>query len=176
VRRVIVLGSSGSIGTQALDVIRANPELFELVGLATGSQEHVLREQAAEFGVAHTALGAEEAARLVRDVEADVVLNGITGSVGLGPTLAALETGRTLALANKESLIVGGPRVKRPRRSRAPRPPGRSSPSTRNTPRSRRRCAADPPTRSGAWSSRPRGARSAGAPGSPSSVSRPRRR
>jgi 1-deoxy-D-xylulose-5-phosphate reductoisomerase len=111
VRRVIVLGSSGSIGTQALDVIRANPELFELVGLATGSQEHVLREQAAEFGVAHTALGAEEAARLVRDVEADVVLNGITGSVGLGPTLAALETGRTLALANKESLIVGGPRV-----------------------------------------------------------------
>jgi 1-deoxy-D-xylulose-5-phosphate reductoisomerase len=158
VRRVIVLGSSGSIGTQALDVIRANPELVELVGLATGSQEHVLREQAAEFGVAHTALGAEEAARLVRDVEADVVLNGITGSVGLGPTLAALETGRTLALANKESLIVG------------------SSPSTRNTPRSRRRCAADPPTRSGAWSSRPRGARSAGAPGSPSSVSRPRRR
>jgi 1-deoxy-D-xylulose-5-phosphate reductoisomerase len=119
VRRVIVLGSSGSIGTQALDVIRANPELFELVGLATGSQEHVLREQAAEFGVAHTALGAEEAARLVRDVEADVVLNGITGSVGLGPTLAALETGRTLALANKESLIVGGPHVKR---APAPRP------------------------------------------------------
>jgi len=97
-RRVIVLGSSGSIGTQALDVIRANPELFELVGLATGSQERVLREQAAEFGVAHTALGSEEAAQLVRDVDADVVLNGITGSVGLGPTLAALEAGRTLAL------------------------------------------------------------------------------
>lgn len=112
-RRVIVLGSSGSIGTQALDVIRANPELFELVGLATGSQERVLREQAAEFGVAHTALGSEEAAQLVRDVDADVVLNGITGSVGLGPTLAALEAGRTLALANKESLIVGGPLVKR---------------------------------------------------------------
>ena len=64
--------------------------------------------QAAEFGVEHTALGADEAEQLVRDVEADVVLNGITGSVGLGPTLAALETGRTLALANKESLIVGG--------------------------------------------------------------------
>jgi 1-deoxy-D-xylulose-5-phosphate reductoisomerase len=125
VRRVIVLGSSGSIGTQALDVIRANPELFELVGLATGSQEHVLREQAAEFGVAHTALGAEEAARLVRDVEADVVLNGITGSVGLGPTLAALETGRTLALANKESLIVGGPRGKR---AAAPRVWGPAAP------------------------------------------------
>jgi len=112
-RRVIVLGSTGSIGTQALDVIRANPELFELVGLATGSQETLLREQAAEFGVAHTALGADAAAQLVREVEADVVLNGITGSVGLGPTLAALEAGRTLALANKESLIVGGPLVKR---------------------------------------------------------------
>ncbi|GAA1690114.1 1-deoxy-D-xylulose-5-phosphate reductoisomerase [Microbacterium sediminicola] len=107
-RRVIVLGSSGSIGTQALDVIRANPDLFELVGLATGSQRDVLTAQAAEFGVTHTAIGAAEAEQLVRDVEADVVLNGITGSVGLGPTLAALETGRTLALANKESLIVGG--------------------------------------------------------------------
>ncbi|HLT67163.1 MAG TPA: 1-deoxy-D-xylulose-5-phosphate reductoisomerase [Microbacterium sp.] len=112
-RRVIVLGSSGSIGTQALDVIRANPDLFDLVGLATGSQEELLAEQAAEFGVAHTALGADEAAQLVREVDADVVLNGITGSVGLGPTLAALEAGRTLALANKESLIVGGPLVKR---------------------------------------------------------------
>jgi len=112
-RRVIVLGSSGSIGTQALDVIRANPDLFDLVGLATGSQEELLAEQAAEFGVAHTALGADEAAQLAREVDADVVLNGITGSVGLGPTLAALEAGRTLALANKESLIVGGPLVKR---------------------------------------------------------------
>src|SRR5690606_6044261 len=101
------------IGTQALDVIRANPDLFDLVGLATGSQEELLAEQAAEFGVAHTALGADEAAQLVREVDADVVLNGITGSVGLGPTLAALEAGRTLALANKESLIVGGLLVKR---------------------------------------------------------------
>lgn len=112
-RRVIVLGSSGSIGTQALDVIRRNRERFELVGLATGSNAAVLAEQAAEFGVADTALGADEAAQLVRDVEADVVLNGITGSVGLGPTLAALEAGRTLALANKESLIVGGGLVTR---------------------------------------------------------------
>ncbi len=111
-RRVIVLGSSGSIGTQALDVIRRNADRFELVGLATGSQAGLLAEQAAEFGVAHTALGADEAAHLVRDVEADVVLNGITGSVGLGPTLAALEAGRTLALANKESLIVGGDLVR----------------------------------------------------------------
>ncbi|MDN3497500.1 1-deoxy-D-xylulose-5-phosphate reductoisomerase [Planococcus sp. APC 4015] len=107
-RRVLILGSTGSIGTQALDVIRANPARFDVVGLSAGSQRDAMREQAEEFGVEHTALGAVEAEQLVRDVEADVVLNGITGSVGLGPTLAALETGRTLALANKESLIVGG--------------------------------------------------------------------
>ncbi|MFT4030694.1 MAG: 1-deoxy-D-xylulose-5-phosphate reductoisomerase [Protaetiibacter sp.] len=107
-RRVIVLGSTGSIGRQALDVIRANPRRFEVVGLSAGSNRALLEEQAALFGVADTALGAAEAEQLVRDVEADVVLNGITGSVGLGPTLAALQAGRTLALANKESLVVGG--------------------------------------------------------------------
>ncbi|UWF78294.1 MULTISPECIES: 1-deoxy-D-xylulose-5-phosphate reductoisomerase [Microbacterium] len=107
-RRVIVLGSTGSIGTQALDVIRANPRRFELVGVAAGSNAELLAQQAAEFRVESTALGAAEAEQLVRDVEADVVLNAITGSIGLGATLAALKAGRTLALANKESLIVGG--------------------------------------------------------------------
>nr|WP_201469489.1 1-deoxy-D-xylulose-5-phosphate reductoisomerase [Microbacterium hydrocarbonoxydans] len=107
-RRIIVLGSTGSIGTQALDVIRSNPRRFELVGLAAGSNAEKLAEQAQEFQVEDTALGAAEAEQLVRDVEADVVLNAITGSIGLGSTLAALKAGRTLALANKESLIVGG--------------------------------------------------------------------
>jgi 1-deoxy-D-xylulose-5-phosphate reductoisomerase len=111
-RRVIILGSSGSIGTQALDVIRANPEKFEVVGLGTGSNAAVLTEQAEAFGVEHTALGAAEAEQLVQDVDADVVLNGITGSIGLGPTLATLRAGKQLALANKESLIVGGDLVK----------------------------------------------------------------
>lgn len=107
-RRVIILGSTGSIGTQALDVIGANRDRFEVVGLSAGTNRAVVAEQAAAFGVEHTAFGEIEAEQLVRSVEADVVLNGITGSVGLGPTLAALEEGRTLALANKESLIVGG--------------------------------------------------------------------
>lgn len=107
-RRVTILGSTGSIGVQALDVIRANRDRFEVVGLAAGTQRGALEAQAAEFGVQHTALGAAEAEQLVRSINADVVLNGITGSVGLGPTLAALESGATLALANKESLIVGG--------------------------------------------------------------------
>ena len=107
-RRVIILGSTGSIGTQALDVIAANPDRFQVVGLAAGSNRALVAQQAAAFGVEHTAFGAAEASQLVRDVAADVVLNGITGSVGLEPTLAALESGATLALANKESLIVGG--------------------------------------------------------------------
>ena len=107
-RRVIVLGSTGSIGVQALEVIAAHRERFEIVGLAAGSQRAAVEAQAAAFGVEHIALGEIEAEQLVRTVQADVVLNGITGSVGLGPTLAALEVGATLALANKESLIIGG--------------------------------------------------------------------
>jgi 1-deoxy-D-xylulose-5-phosphate reductoisomerase len=112
VRRVVILGSTGSIGVQALDVISANPERFRVVGLAAGSNRELVETQAAQFGVEHVALGADEASQLVRSVDADVVLNGITGSVGLGPTLATLEAGRTLALANKESLIVGGDLVR----------------------------------------------------------------
>lgn len=112
-RRVILLGSTGSIGTQALDVIAANPELFTVVGLSAGRDAAGVAAQAERFGVRDTALGVEDSERLVRSVEADVVLNGITGSVGLGPTLAALGTGASLALANKESLIVGGELVKR---------------------------------------------------------------
>ena len=112
-RSVIILGSTGSIGTQALDVIRANPNRFEVVGLAVGSNRAELEAQAAEFGVENTAVGIDEAVQLVRGVDADVVLNGITGSVGLGPTIATLQRGSTLALANKESLIVGGDLVTR---------------------------------------------------------------
>jgi 1-deoxy-D-xylulose-5-phosphate reductoisomerase len=112
-RRVLILGSTGSIGTQALEVIAANRDRFEVVGLAAGSDAAGLAAQAAAFGVDRTALGVDEAVALVRDTPADVVLNGITGSVGLAPTLAALESGATLALANKESLIVGGELVTR---------------------------------------------------------------
>ncbi|WP_201766255.1 1-deoxy-D-xylulose-5-phosphate reductoisomerase [Leifsonia xyli] len=112
-RRVVILGSTGSIGTQALEVVAAHLDRFEVVGLTAGRSAGQLAEQAERFGVRETALGAEDSERLVRSVDAEVVLNGITGSVGLGPTLAALESGRTLALANKESLIVGGELVKR---------------------------------------------------------------
>ena len=107
-RRVIILGSTGSIGTQALEVIAANSDRFEVVGLAAGSNSELLESQAHAFGVKKAVLGAQAATELVETTDADVVVNGITGSIGLAPTLAALRTRKTLALANKESLIVGG--------------------------------------------------------------------
>jgi 1-deoxy-D-xylulose-5-phosphate reductoisomerase len=109
-KKIIILGSTGSIGTQALEIIEANPDLFSVVGLVGNSNQDLLQAQARKFNVAEgkTVTGADEAVRLIEDTEADVVINGITGSVGLMPTLATLRTGKILALANKESLIVGG--------------------------------------------------------------------
>lgn len=145
-RDVVILGSTGSIGTQALEVIAANPDLFDVAGIgAGGSDPELLARQVIDFEVPLVAVakasavqdvqlalyaeaqrrgystgeyalprilaGPDAATQLAR-ARCDVVLNGITGSVGLMPTLAALEEGTTLALANKESLIVGGPLVK----------------------------------------------------------------
>ena len=125
--RVLILGSTGSIGTQALDVIAANPDRFEVVGLAAGGgNPGLLAQQRAETGVTNIAVADDAAAaqvgdvtyagpdavtRLVENTEADVVLNALVGALGLKPTLAALATGARLALANKESLVAGGPLV-----------------------------------------------------------------
>ncbi|NBQ97091.1 MAG: 1-deoxy-D-xylulose-5-phosphate reductoisomerase [Microbacteriaceae bacterium] len=109
-KKIIILGSTGSIGTQALEIIEANPDKFQVVGLVGNSNQELLQAQAQKFNVPanNTVTGAQAAVQLIEDTEADVVINGITGSVGLLPTLAALRTGKILALANKESLIVGG--------------------------------------------------------------------
>ena len=110
-RDVVILGSTGSIGTQALDVVRANPDRFRVVGLtAGGGNPELFEAQRTEFAPGFAGLG-EEASCEAAALECDVVLNGITGAVGLRPTLAALDAGNTLALANKESLIIGGPVV-----------------------------------------------------------------
>jgi 1-deoxy-D-xylulose-5-phosphate reductoisomerase len=125
--KTLVLGSTGSIGTQALEVIAANPDRFELVGLAAGgANPALLARQRAETGVTNLAVADEGAAqaigdvtyhgpdavtRLIENTEADVVLNALVGALGLRPTLAALASGARLALANKESLIAGGPLV-----------------------------------------------------------------
>ena len=110
-RDIVILGSTGSVGTQALDVVRAHPDRFRVVGLtAGGSQEELFEQQVAEFAPAYSGLG-EDASTEAAGTTCDVVLNAITGAVGLRPTLAALDSGNTLALANKESLIIGGPVV-----------------------------------------------------------------
>ena len=124
---MLILGSTGSIGTQALDVIAANPDRFQVVGLAAGGgNPGLLAQQRAETGVSNIAVaddaaaarvgdvtyaGPDAATRLVENTEADVVLNALVGALGLKPTLAALATGARLALANKESLVAGGPLV-----------------------------------------------------------------
>ena len=144
-REVVLLGATGSIGTQAVDVVRRNPDRFRVVGLAAGGDRvDLLARQALELevevvGVARATvaedltlalyaqaqtrgwssgavrlpkvLAGPDAASEIAAWPCDVVLNGMTGSVGLAPTLAALEAGRTLALANKESLVAGGPLV-----------------------------------------------------------------
>jgi 1-deoxy-D-xylulose-5-phosphate reductoisomerase len=131
-RSVTILGSTGSVGTQALDVVRRNPERFKVIGLSVaGTNQELLAGQIREFlppvvGIAdETAaeevraslgsirgvefvVGPDAAERLASEAEADIVLNALVGSSGLGPTLAALQSGKTLALANKESLVVGG--------------------------------------------------------------------
>ena len=114
-RDVVILGSTGSIGTQALEIVRANPDRFRVVALtAGGGNPELFERQVAEFTAAYpdlfSGLG-EDASVEAASRPCDVVLNGITGAVGLRPTLAALDAGNTLALANKESLIMGGPLV-----------------------------------------------------------------
>src|SRR5690349_14437688 len=140
-RRIVLLGSTGSIGTQAIDLVHRNRDRFEVVGLSAGSNLDLLAEQAVALRVPVVAaagatqeslaeavaraadaagvtaydpelLVGREASTTLAAREADVVVNGITGAIGLEPTLAALRAGTTLALANKESLIIGGPLVK----------------------------------------------------------------
>ncbi|MER5256864.1 MULTISPECIES: 1-deoxy-D-xylulose-5-phosphate reductoisomerase [unclassified Streptomyces] len=138
-RDIVILGSTGSIGTQAIDLVLRNPRRFRVTALsAAGGRVALLAEQARQLRVRTVAVAREDVVPALREAlkgqygdeplpeilagpeaatqlaasECHTVLNGITGSIGLAPTLAALEAGRTLALANKESLIVGGPLVK----------------------------------------------------------------
>lgn len=128
-RDIVILGSTGSIGVQALELVAANPDLFRVVGLSAGSQNlPLLFEQAKTFRVPVVGTTASRdawgsladgvavidgplASTEIAAIPCDIVLNGITGSIGLGPTLAALGAGNKVALANKESLVAGGPLV-----------------------------------------------------------------
>jgi 1-deoxy-D-xylulose-5-phosphate reductoisomerase len=135
-RSVSLLGSTGSIGTQAVDVLRGQPERFHVVALAAQSSTEVLLAQAAELRPDMVVIGEESLYRTVRDGvpagtevlvgipglvaaagAADVVLNAVVGFAGLPVTMAALNAGKRLALANKESLIAGAPVVQKARRT-----------------------------------------------------------
>ena len=123
---LVILGSTGSIGVQALEIVEANPSLFRVVALtAAGSNTDLLIAQAKKFNVPvigvtknadqikaalpnSTVIDGPLASTEIAAITCDVVLNGITGSIGLGPTLAALRVGNRVALANKESLVAGG--------------------------------------------------------------------
>ena len=126
-RRIVILGSTGSIGRSALDVVRKHPSLFEVVGLAAGSNAQLLADQIAEFGPAYAALRQAPAAQLltvdsaktkfltgdagvaeVAGCGADVVLCGVVGAAGLQGVLRAIDSGSTIALANKEPLVMAG--------------------------------------------------------------------
>jgi 1-deoxy-D-xylulose-5-phosphate reductoisomerase len=120
-RRLVILGSTGSVGRSALEVAARFPDRLEVVGLAARSRADLLREQAAETGARRLALadpraaaraglpgGEEEVTDLAAWDEADVVVNAVVGAAGLAPSLAAIGRGATLALANKESLVVAG--------------------------------------------------------------------
>ena len=130
VKRIAVLGSTGSIGTQTLDVCRRLG--YEIVALAAGSNAELLEKQAREFspklvaaadenaarrlsialsGTGITVLGGERAVLEAAAAECDIVLNAVTGIAGLRPTIAAVEAGNDIALANKETLVAGGRRV-----------------------------------------------------------------
>jgi 1-deoxy-D-xylulose-5-phosphate reductoisomerase len=135
-RDIVILGSTGSIGTQALDVVRRNRERFTITALTAGggdvaalaaqvaefgvgvvaiadpAREAALREALSAYGVDPKVLVGPDASTEAAGLPTDVVLNGMTGSIGLRPTLAALAAGSVLALANKESLVAGGPLVK----------------------------------------------------------------
>ena len=133
-KRLIILGSTGSIGTQALDIVRANPDKYIVTALAAGSNAELLEKQAREFKPQVVALFNKDAAADLKvrladtDIkvlsggegvcelatsDGDMVLNAIVGIAGLSPTLAAIDAGKTIALANKETLVTGGEIVNR---------------------------------------------------------------
>jgi len=122
-KKVVVLGSTGSIGRSTLDVIRRKPDAFTITGLSAGADSQTLLEQAREFGVGLVALnafsgrspggvqvlsGERSAAELVALTKPGIVVNGISGAAGFLPSLQAVRQGAVLALANKESLVIGG--------------------------------------------------------------------
>lgn len=107
-RKISIIGSTGSIGTQALEVIDKLRDKFEIIALAGGHNEKLLSEQAAKFNPKYTVLGEAGLERICNDKENDIILVACSGKIGLRPTLKAIENGIDIALANKETLVMAG--------------------------------------------------------------------
>src|SRR2546423_3170349 len=111
--RIAILGATGSIGRQALDVVRAQPDRLRVVALGANRNADALRELAMEFPTARTVLGSEALVALATDADADLVLVATPGVAALRATVAALEDGKRVALANKEVLVAAGHLIRR---------------------------------------------------------------
>lgn len=107
-RKISIIGSTGSIGTQALEVIEKLRDKFEIIALAAGHNEKLLNEQAEKFKPKYTVLGEDGLERICTDKENDIILVACSGKIGLKPTLKAIENGIDIALANKETLVMAG--------------------------------------------------------------------
>ena len=115
-KKIIVLGATGSIGSSCIDIVRNNPGLFEITGLSAHRDKSGLEALSKEFAVSKSVLSGIEGEAallaLIKDTDADIVLNGIAGASGLNPSIAALESGKDLALANKETIVMAGPLIR----------------------------------------------------------------
>lgn len=107
-RKISIIGSTGSIGTQALEVLEKLQDKFEIIALATGHNKEKLQEQAKKFKPRYTVLGEEGLEKICTDQENDIILVACSGKIGLKPTLTAIKNGIDIALANKETLVMAG--------------------------------------------------------------------
>ena len=107
-RKISIIGSTGSIGTQALEVIEKLQDKFEIIALAGGSNKELLETQAKKFNPKYTVLGEDGLDKICTDKENDIILVACSGKIGLKPTLTAIRNGIDIALANKETLVMAG--------------------------------------------------------------------
>jgi len=116
-KKIIILGSTGSIGSSTLDIIRNNPSLFTVVGLSAHKNKNSLLKLSNEFGLKNSILTSESGIQplleMIRRTDADIVVNGIAGASGLLPSIASIDSGKHLALANKETIVMAGPLIRK---------------------------------------------------------------
>ena len=111
-KKILILGATGSIGSSCIDIVRKNPDLFEIAGISAHTKKKELDALCTEFGINNSVLskidGEKALLQMIRDTDADIAVNGIAGASGLLPSVAVLDSGKDLALANKETIVMAG--------------------------------------------------------------------